>query len=102
MLQKLSFYEKHRNEPSIFFTTPIPTTYKTPILVHRHPVSNLGILITTARKQSLYCQNRLLIAQWNISSIERIRVIHLITELQLVNDPYLLNLFDLTLLFPEN
>jgi hypothetical protein len=81
--------------------TLIPTTYKTPIVVHQHPISNLGVLITTTGKQSLYCKNGLLIAQQDISSIEQICVIHLITELQLINDPYLINLFDLTLLFPE-
>jgi hypothetical protein len=53
-LLKLSFYEEHCNEPSTYFTTPILTTYKTPINVFLDPVTDLGIIVTTAGKQSLY------------------------------------------------
>jgi hypothetical protein len=85
----------------VFFTTPVLTTYKTPVKIHQQPVGDLGVLITTANKQSLYCSNGRLVAQRSISYIERIRVIQLTTELRHTDTLYLTRLFDLALLFPE-
>jgi hypothetical protein len=68
LLPKLSFYEEHRNEPSIYFTSPIPTAYKTPINVFLDPVTYIRIIITTAGKQSLYRKDGTLIAQRKIQT----------------------------------